>query len=126
MEGRDAGQPSKPEVDLEILPAWGAVVALRGEHDLSTDAELGRAFARALQHARVLVDLSECEFIDSTIIKTLIAAHTQQLGSGGRLELVIPPEARQVERLAHLVRLDHFMPIHKSRETGIAHLQAEE
>ena len=126
MEGSDAGQPSKPAVDLEILPAWGAVVTLRGEHDLSTDAELGRAFAQALRHARVLVDLSECEFIDSTIVKTLIAAHRRQLGSGGRLELVIPPEARQIQRLAHLIRLDQIMPIHQSREAGIARTQEEE
>ena len=58
MEGRDTGQPSRPAVDLEILPAWGAVVTLRGEHDLSTVAELDNALARALQQARVLVDLS--------------------------------------------------------------------
>jgi anti-anti-sigma factor len=126
MEGSDAGQPSKPAVDLEILPTWGAIVTLRGEHDLSTDAELGRAFAQALHRTRVLVDLSECEFIDSTIVKTLIAAHSHQLGSGGRLEVVIPSEARQVQRLAHLVRLDQIMPIHQSREAGIVRIQQDE
>ena len=125
MEGRDTGQPSRPAVDLEILPAWGAVVTLRGEHDLSTVAELDNALARALQQARVLVDLSRCEFIDSTIIKSLLAASAQQLDSGGRFELVIPPEARQVERLAQLIRLHEVMPIHSSREAGIARIQEE-
>jgi anti-anti-sigma factor len=125
MEGRDTGQPSRPAVDLEILPAWGVVVTLRGEHDLSTVAELDNALARALQQARVLVDLSTCEFIDSTIIKALLAAHAQQLDSGGRFELVIPPEARQVERLAQLIRLHEVMPIHSSREAGIARIQEE-
>jgi anti-anti-sigma factor len=126
MEGRDAGQPSRPAVDLEILPAWGAVVTLRGEHDLSTDSELARALAQALRHARVLLDLSDCAFIDSTVIKTLLAAHKQQLASGGRLELVVPPEARMVARLAQLVRLDEVMPVHQSREAGIARFQGEE
>lgn len=125
MEGRDTGQPSRPAVDLEIQPAWGAVVTLRGEHDLSTVAELDNALARALQQARVLVDLSTCEFIDSTIIKSLLAASAQQLDSGGRFELVIPPEARQVERLAQLIRLHEVMPIHLSREAGIARIQEE-
>jgi anti-anti-sigma regulatory factor len=74
----------------------------------------------------VLVDLSTCEFIDSTIIKALLAAHAQQLDSGGRFELVIPPEARQVERLAQLIRLHEVMPIHSSREAGVARIQEEE
>ena len=125
MEGRDTGQPSRPAVDLEIQPAWGAVVTLRGEHDLSTVAELDNALARALQQAWVLVVPSTCEFIDSTIIKSLLAASAQQLDSGGRFELVIPPEARQVERLAQLIRLHEVMPIHLSREAGIARIQEE-
>jgi anti-anti-sigma factor len=126
MEGRDTGQPSRPAVDLEILPASGVVVSLRGEHDLSTDAELGQALEQALRQDRVLVDLSLCEFIDSTIIKTLLAGHRRQLASGGRFELVIPPEARSVVRLARLIRLEEVMPVHQSLQAGIAALEAGE
>jgi anti-anti-sigma factor len=126
MEGRDAGQPSRPAVDLEILPGSGAVVSLHGEHDLSTDAELGQALAQALRQDRVLVDLSLCEFIDSTIIKALLAGHRRQLESGGRFELVIPPEARSVVRLARLIRLEEVMPVHQSLQDGIVAIQADE
>jgi anti-sigma B factor antagonist len=126
MEGRDAGRPARPAVELEILPGWGAVVSLRGEHDLSTDAELGRTLTQALGHARVMVDLTRCEFLDSTIIKTLLAGHRRQLASGGRFELVIPPEARSVDRLARLIRLEELMPVHRSRQDGIAGIQADE
>ena len=125
MEGRE-GQPSRPAVEVEILPAWGAVLTLRGEHDLSTESELAAALGQSLRQARVLVDLSECRFMDSTVLKALITAHKQQLEAGGRLELVIPPEARMVERLARLTRLDEVVPVHQSREAGVASLQRDE
>ena len=61
-----------------------AVVTMRGEHDLSTASQVARALERAAVHSDVLVDLSRCGFIDSTVIaalvKTALAAHEQ----GGR------------------------------------------
>ena len=102
------------------------MLTLRGEHDLSTETALAEALGQARPQARVLVDLSECAFLDSSVIKRLISAHAQQLRVGGRLELVIPPEARMVERLARLIRLHEVMRIHESRETGIASMQRDE
>jgi anti-anti-sigma factor len=52
-----------------------AVVTLRGEHDLGTSAELAkelRSLVRVGEH--VIVDLSEVDFIDSSVLHNLVAA----------------------------------------------------
>ena len=53
--------------------AW--VIVLRGEHDLSTTTELKRTIlpTRALG-VSVVVDLSEIEFMDSTVLAVLVHA----------------------------------------------------
>src|SRR5919108_4610646 len=51
------------------------VLTLRGEHDISTQPslgeELGRVFAAG---SGVAVDLSQTEFIDSTVLHALVSA----------------------------------------------------
>jgi anti-anti-sigma factor len=51
------------------------VAALKGEHDLSTGPEL-RALLQKLigENSKVLVDVTEAEFIDSTVLQTLMLA----------------------------------------------------
>jgi anti-anti-sigma factor len=51
-----------------------AIVAVRGEHDLTTKPALAEALARASDHLNVLVDLSECPFMDSSLIGALVEA----------------------------------------------------
>ena len=66
--------------ELEVsLPRPGvAAVALKGEHDLSTAPELGALLQTLVaDHPTVLVDVTEAEFIDSTVIQTLVLADRQ-------------------------------------------------
>ena len=101
-----------------------AVVALFGEHDLSGKQRLSEALASASVRLDVLVDLSACTFIDSSVIGTLFAARSQLAERGGRLELVIPPEATVVRRVAELTMLGSLLTIHESLAAGYAGLHA--
>jgi anti-anti-sigma factor len=115
-----AGDPLAPTVEV-ITEASGAVaVTLRGEHDLNSRPAVSEAIARACERADVLVDLSHCSFIDSTIIGVLVAAFRAQSERGGRLELAIPPGAREILRVAQIAGLQTFMVIHESRPAGLA------
>jgi anti-anti-sigma factor len=68
---------SSRDLNLEVSsPTPGvAVAALKGEHDLSTGPEL-RALLQKLigENSKVLVDVTEAEFIDSTVLQTLMLA----------------------------------------------------
>jgi anti-sigma B factor antagonist len=102
------------------------VVAVRGELDLSTAPELEGPLDKALagHEASVLIDLTECEFIDSTGIAMIVRAW-QQLGGdeerGGRL--VISNSNDQVQRVLEISGLNLSIPIHASREAGLAALR---
>jgi anti-sigma B factor antagonist len=49
-------------------------IAVEGELDLSNAEELREALDRAAGYSLVLIDLSECEFIDSTGLSIIIHA----------------------------------------------------
>jgi anti-anti-sigma factor len=119
-------QPSRPSIEVEAVSAWVSVATLRGEHDLGSKAEVAGGLARACDHAYVIVDMSECSFIDSTIISVLLSAHRKQLERDGRLELVIPSEAEAIRRIASLASLGALLTIHETRAAALASVQPEE
>jgi anti-sigma B factor antagonist len=98
-----------------------AVVEVCGEHDLSTEPALTRALEDAARHANVLADLSGCSFADSTALTVLIKAAQ---GRDGRFVAVIPPERRQVARMAELVGLGELLSLHETREAALRALAA--
>jgi anti-anti-sigma factor len=93
------------------FPGFAALVELHGEHDLDTH----EAVASALRpiYGDVLVDLSACPFIDSSVVGVIVA-RTQELRSENhRLELIVPPENLHVVRVIDLVGLRTFLTVHE-------------
>jgi anti-anti-sigma factor len=102
-----------------------AVVSLRGEHDLSTRAVLARALELAAAHSNVLVDLSDCSFIDSTVINEFIKASSRVRESGERLLLVIPPAQAHVARAAKVIGLADIVEVHETKDAALARLEKD-
>src|SRR3954451_25053868 len=76
-----------------------AVVSLTGEHDLGGYEPLRTGVARAaIRGAHVIVDLSACDFIDSTVISILLHTETIIASDGGRLVVALPAEDNAVTR----------------------------
>lgn len=101
------------------------VVAVRGELDLGTAPELEGPLEAALAggEASVLIDLTECEFIDSTGIAMLVRAWQQLEGDEGAGQLAISNGNDQVQRVLEISGLDLSIPIHPSREAALAALR---
>lgn len=81
-------------------------IAISGELDLAVADQLRAALeeASARDAAVVLVDLGECEFIDSTGIALLVHARKALEGRGGRLLLCEPvDQVREVLRVSGLL-----------------------
>jgi anti-anti-sigma factor len=106
------------EVQFERRAPGLSVVAVRGEHDLNSVPVLTRVLDEAVGHSNVLVDLSECSFIDSRVIGALIRASQSVHGRGEHFVVVIPAEQAHLSRIAHLTRLDAFFPIYRLRTTA--------
>jgi anti-anti-sigma factor len=82
------------EVTLEQLTADIWVVALRGEHDISMVDKLRDRLDEAFTHEpRLIIDLAEATFIDSTVLGVLFAVVKQAAGAaaGETLALVVVP-----------------------------------
>ena len=120
--GPDPTPPSAsnpPSVDVAHdppdEPRFAAIVSLHGEHDMATAPDVSDAIGAV--SGSVLVDLSDCDFIDSIIIGTLFD-NAQRIGKGGNLfELVVPPGSVNVARTLELVHINELLAIHPARPT---------
>jgi anti-anti-sigma factor len=112
LQNEDAPAPHAIEVEFGPFDGSGfsARVRLCGEHDLATSREVVDALAPL--DGNVLVDLSACEFIDSTIIAALLNDAQGRAREGKRLELLVPPENRTVLRTLEVSGVIDLVPVH--------------
>lgn len=98
------------------------VLLVEGELDMNTATQLERELEAPLKapDASLLIDLSGCEFIDSTGIALIVRAW-QRLGSDGNFALC--GVGNQVERVLDITGLDSTIPTHSSREDALARLR---
>jgi anti-sigma B factor antagonist len=94
------------------------VVAVEGELDMNTAPQLERALENV--GGAVLIDLSSCEFIDSTGIALIVRSWQQLDGDGFALCGV----GNQVERVLEITGLASTIPSHPSREDALARLRS--
>jgi anti-anti-sigma factor len=111
MSGR-AVPPAESRIEI-VCRSGVWILALHGEHDLATrpslEEELGRVAAAG---GRVVVDLSDASFLDSSIIRALATANGA--GAHSRVSAVIAPATSFAGRLAALVSLDAIVPVHET------------
>lgn len=103
-----------------------AVVPLVGEKDLSAHDSLKVALARAaIQAPNVIIDLSRCDFIDSSVIGLLLDTQRIVARDGGAFVVALPAEPNAVTRIAELVHLSQRVPTYPSVAAALESLQPE-
>src|SRR3954447_10286023 len=79
----------------EVVPGPVPVVRVVGELDLSTAARLCRAIQTAAgggeRRPRVMIDLTELQFCDSTGLKALVGGVKEVEVQGGKAALAVRP-----------------------------------
>lgn len=121
--------PAPFEATAAKLEDGVRVIAIRGELDLSTATDLEAPLEEAIASgdASVLIDLTDCEFIDSTGIALIVRAWQRLDRSAegdGSGRLVIASHNDQVRRVLEVTGLDLSIPIHSTRDEGLAALRA--
>jgi anti-sigma B factor antagonist len=100
------------------------LLALSGEIDLHTSPKLREALQGLLKEktARLLVDLAEVSYMDSSALATLIEYLRDSSSYAGKLALCnLQPRVKVV---FELVRLNELFRIFPTREEALAELQA--
>lgn len=120
--------PAPFEASAVELDDGVRIVAIRGELDLSNAFSLEAPLEEAIAagDASVLVDLSECEFIDSTGIALIVRAWQRldrNADGGGSGLVVICSHNDQVRRVLDITGLELSIPIHETRDEALAALR---
>ncbi|HET8814324.1 MAG TPA: STAS domain-containing protein [Solirubrobacterales bacterium] len=118
--------PAPFQVKVGDVEQGVRTISVRGELDLSTAPELEGPLEEVLDSGEgsLLIDLTQCEFIDSTGIALIVRAW-QRLDSGenGRA-LVICSQNDQVRRVLEITGLELSIPVHLTRDEALAAIQS--
>jgi anti-anti-sigma factor len=118
--------PAPFEATAAQLDDGVRVVAVRGELDLGTASELEGPLDEAIAagDAAVLIDLTDCEFIDSTGIALIVRAWQRlDRAADGEGRVVICSYNEQVRRVLEITGLELSIPIHGTRDEALAALR---
>ena len=103
------------EVDSETH-----VIELGGEVDLYTAPEFKERLVQLIEDGkkRIVVDLSEATFIDSTTLGVLVGGVKRLRPEGGSLTLVCSDE--NITKIFEITGLDRVFAIHATRDEALA------
>jgi anti-anti-sigma factor len=101
------------------------IVEIRGELDMNTAPELENSLQEATssRQGAVLINLSDCEFIDSTGVALIVQAwqRLDEAAEGeGRLVLCCPNS--QVRRVLDITGVENSISLHDTMDEALASL----
>ena len=101
---------------------------VHGELDLSTATQLEKPLEEAVESpaSSVLIDLTDCTFIDSTGIAMIVRAWQRvdaAAGNGGEGGLVLACRNEQVRRVLEVTGLEHSLRVFPTRDDAAAALR---
>jgi anti-sigma B factor antagonist len=105
------------EVTLEPLSNSGVVVRVEGDLDMATSPRLEEALESAGTAKRVVIDLTECTFLDSSALRLLIASARARESEDGSIELVVTNP--RILRVLEITAVDTVLPVHDSLESAL-------
>lgn len=120
--------PTPFDARAEELEGGIRALTVCGELDMNTAPDLEGLLdqAAADSDANVMLDLTECEFIDSTGIALIVRAWQRidrGAGADGKGRLVLCCINHQVRRLLKITGVESSISLHEDRDEAIAELR---
>jgi anti-anti-sigma factor len=105
------------EIDISTTPGPGTVIAVRGDLDLANVNEAEQASRSAIAAGPILLDLSDCAFVDSTGLRFILRLNRKL--SDGRPGMAVLVRQPNVWRAFSLTAINKRLPVFADR--GEAH-----
>jgi anti-anti-sigma factor len=118
VEGDSVSPLREPPVRGVEQLNGSVIVRLAGELDLYNADEVRAALSQAIGSSpeRIVVDMAEVEFVDSTALGVLIEARSKL----GRSTLVLAAPQLETRRTLQVSGLDRHLPVHDSVEDALS------
>lgn len=115
-------------VESEQLEGGIRALTVRGELDMSTAPQLEEKLEDAIadRASAIVLDLCECEFIDSTGIALIVRTWQKldrEAGGEGEGRVVLCSHNHQVRRLLEITGVESSISMHEDREAALAELR---
>ena len=120
--------PAPFQASASELEGGIRLLQVDGELDLSTATQIEEPLEDAVSSpaAAVLIDLTDCTFIDSTGIALVVRAWQRvdaSAGNGGEGGLVLCCQNEQVRRVLEVTGLEHSLRVFETRDEAVAALR---
>jgi anti-anti-sigma factor len=131
LRGKRGSVSATPSADIpqfEISSGPGPddvyVVRVAGEVDMSHEEELRRELRAAVEAEAngIVVDLTECEFIDSSAIRALLLSRQEKNPDHGSESLAVAASSDQILRILEVMGLDKVLPVEPTVDRAAAAL----
>ena len=118
MEGDSVSPLREPPVRGVERLNGSVIVRLAGELDLYNADDVRTALAQAIDSSpeRIVVDMAEVDFVDSTALGVLIEARSKL----GRPGLVLAAPQLETRRTLQVSGLDRHLPVHDSVDDALS------
>jgi anti-anti-sigma factor len=112
------------EIDSGPGPDGVCVVRVRGEVDMSHEEELRGELRRAIASDAdgIVIDLTECDFIDSTGVRALLLSREAQHSEKGYDGVAVAASTEQILRILSVMGVDQVIPIRPTVDEAAAAL----
>ena len=101
------------------------MVRVVGELDISHEDEVRAALRSAVDAdgAGIIVDLTECAFIDSSGVRALLLGYEAQREDNGDELLAVAADSEQILRILSVMGVDKVIPVRPSVDKAISELR---
>jgi anti-sigma B factor antagonist len=104
-------------VTRETRPGGVVVVRVEGELDMATSASFEEALDPAETGGQLVIDLTECTFLDSSAVRLLVGAVRTADESEGKVSLVASDPG--ILRVLEIAAVDTMLPVHESLDSAL-------
>jgi anti-sigma B factor antagonist len=115
-----------PQFEITSGPGPEAVYVVRvvGEVDMSHEEELrGELRSAVAADAKgIVVDLTECEFIDSSGVRALLLSREAQNSDDGSEHLAVAASSEQILRILTVMGIDRVIPVRRTVEEAASEI----
>lgn len=105
------------EVTLETHAEGTSVVHVSGELDMATTPELEEVVESVDLAGRVVIDLTECGFLDSSAVRVLVGTARSSEEAGGSLSIVANDPG--ILRVLEIAAVDTMLPVHQTLDSAL-------